>query len=124
MVNSVIGGINSAIDLANKLPGPDIPTIAKIPKLAKGGIAMPSVGGTLAIVAEAGRPERIEPLDSNGLSKRDHAILNVIANGGGGGTPNVNVYLGTGQLVPLIAEVVEEREDRLADRVLTGTKAG
>lgn len=34
-----------------------------IPQLAKGGIAMPTPGGTLANVAEAGQPEVIFPLD-------------------------------------------------------------
>jgi hypothetical protein len=36
---------------------------------------MPSSGGTLAKLAEAGRAERIEPLDANGLSAGDRAII-------------------------------------------------
>lgn len=54
------------------------------PKMALGGVVFPSPGGTIVRVAEAGRPERIEPLDADGLSKRDRAIMT--ANAG-------NVYI-------------------------------
>jgi len=40
---------------------------------------MPSDKGTLALLAEAGRPERIEPLDSQGLSARDRAMIELLA---------------------------------------------
>jgi hypothetical protein len=50
-----------------------------IPRLAEGGIVMPSDKGTLALLAEAGRPERIEPLDSQGLSARDRAMIELLA---------------------------------------------
>lgn len=120
-VNTVIGGINSAIDLANKLPGPDIPTIDKIPRLARGGTVRPTSDGTLAVIAEAGRPERVEPLDADGLSTRDRAMINLLA-GSGGNSGGVAVYIGTRELTELVDFVVEDREDRLADRVLTGRK--
>jgi len=119
-VNTVIGGINWAIGAANKLPGPDIPTIPTIPRLAKGGVVSPRGGGTLAMIAEAGRPERVEPLDPQGLSKRDRALIEFLA--GGSGEHTVNVYLGTRELIELVDVVVEEKQDGLADRVLTGTK--
>lgn len=72
-----IGGLGFTLDTPN------------IPPLAKGGVVMPSVGGTLARIGEAGRPERIEPLDDDGLSKRDRAIISMLAGGGGGQTFNV-----------------------------------
>lgn len=53
------------------------------PKLALGGTVYPSSGGTLVTVAEAGRPERIEPLDSNGLSDRDKALISQMGGGSG-----------------------------------------
>jgi phage-related protein len=56
-----------------------------IPELAEGGVVMPSPGGTLARIAEAGRPERVEPLNEDGLSKRDIAIMKTFAGGAGGG---------------------------------------
>lgn len=61
------------------------------PNMALGGTVYPRRGGTIVRVAEAGRPERIEPLDSNGLSQRDKALIGYLSSGGGGGM-TVNVY--------------------------------
>jgi len=58
--------------------------------LAKGGIIAPSANGTLARIAEAGRPERVEPLDPSGLSKRDRAMIEMLA-GPAGGAINITV---------------------------------
>jgi len=89
-INGIIGLVNSAIRSLNGLKvsipawvpgvggqsfGLNLPTI---PRLAKGGIIMPSRGGTLAQIAEAGRPERVEPLDPNGLSRRDKALIELL----------------------------------------------
>lgn len=124
-INGVIEGINWAIGLANKLPGPDIPKIPEIPKLARGGIVPALPGGTLSLIGEAGRSERVEPLDSQGLSVRDRAIIAQLAGSAGGGKGNtISVYIGTRELTQLVDFVVEDREDRLAHRVLTGTKTG
>jgi len=60
-------------------------------RFAKGGVVMPQPGGAIVRVAEAGKPERIEPLDSQGLSKRDREILNAVATGSGKST-TINVY--------------------------------
>ena len=72
-----IGGLGFTLETPNIVP------------FAKGGVVMPSAGGTLARIGEAGRPERIEPLDDDGLSKRDRAIISMLAGGGGGQTFNV-----------------------------------
>ena len=56
-----------------------------IPELAEGGIINPTAGGTLARIGEAGKAERIEPLDSEGLSKRDRAIITMLSGGNNGG---------------------------------------
>jgi phage-related protein len=119
-VNTVIHGLNWAIDLANKLPGPDIPRIPDIPRLARGGTVAAVNGGTLALLGEAGRSERVEPLDPSGLSDRDRALIKELS-GGGQGT-EVHVYLGTRELTELVDYVVEDRTSGIADRVLTGTK--
>jgi phage-related protein len=79
--DNIIGPVNDTIGSLNKLPGPDVPSI---PYLAKGGIVSPAAGGTLAMIAEAGRPERVEPLDSRGLSKRDYEMLRAVGGTGGG----------------------------------------
>jgi hypothetical protein len=55
-----------------------------IKPFAKGGIVSPSLGGTLGLLAEAGRPERVEPLDPDGLSKRDKAMISMLAGPAGG----------------------------------------
>lgn len=51
-------------------------------RMATGGTVYPSAGGSIVNVAEAGRPERIEPLDENGLSKRDKALIAELSGGG------------------------------------------
>lgn len=61
-----------------------------IPLLAKGGVVMPSAGGTLATIAEAGRPERVEPLDQDGLSKRDKALIQTLS---GGKSSSINITI-------------------------------
>jgi hypothetical protein len=58
--------------------------LPQIPELAQGGIIQPSLGGTLARIGEAGRAERIEPLDPDGLSKRDKAMIRLLAGPAGG----------------------------------------
>jgi phage-related protein len=76
---------------------PKVPPLV-VPKFADGGVVSPSAGGTLGVIAEAGRPERIEPLDPDGLSKRDKAMISMMGGGGAGGinvtvngTPNMDV---------------------------------
>ena len=70
----------------------DIPEarLLSIPRLAEGGVVAPSMGGTIAQIAEAGRPERVEPLDANGLSKRDYALIDALRGGGSGINITVN----------------------------------
>jgi phage-related protein len=72
--------------------------------LAEGGIISAKSGGTLALIGEGGRSERVEPLDSNGLSKRDIAMINLLSGGGGGLT--VNVYPSPGMDETEIASIV------------------
>ena len=111
-VNFFINGLNFIISMINKLKFkvPDfVPFIGgqeigfnlkpigafKLPRLADGGVVMPSSGGSIVNVAEAGRSERIEPLDSSGLSVRDRALIELIVKkneGTGSGAPvNINV---------------------------------
>lgn len=64
-------------------------TPLSIPRpMAEGGIVAPREGGLLAIIGEAGQSERVEPLDSDGLSKRDKAMMSMLS---GNGT-TINVY--------------------------------
>jgi hypothetical protein len=70
-INMMLGGLNSVLDGVKAasfgtidLHVSDIPDV-KLPKLAKGGIVMPSPGGTNVTVGEGGRPEAIIPLGGN-----------------------------------------------------------
>jgi hypothetical protein len=59
--------------------------------LFRSGTVYPSSGGSLVRVAEAGRPERIEPLNDAGLSKRDIAMIKLMSGGSAGGQ-TFNIY--------------------------------
>jgi len=102
MLNNIIGWWNNlSFDLS--IPTNSVTKFLKIAglgftlntpdirPLAKGGVVMPSPGGTLARIGEAGRPERVEPLDPDGLSKRDKALISMMTGGAASGvTINVN----------------------------------
>lgn len=94
-----------ALGIANKgftLDTPDIPP------LALGGIVQPSSQGTIVRVAEAGRPERIEPLDEQGLSKRDRAMIQMLAGNAGSGAV-INVYPSQGMDETQVASIVSRQ---------------
>lgn len=114
-VNGAIKGINGIIAGLNAVGehGPikfqiGMIPLLKIPRLASGGVVMPSAGGSLVNVAEAGRAERIEPLDENGLSKRDKALISALSGGSGGGS-TINVYPSAGMNERDLADMVSRR---------------
>jgi len=78
-----------------------------IPLFAKGGVVQPSRGGTIARIGEAGRPERVEPLDPSGLSKRDRAMIAELSGGGAGNT--FNIYPSEGMDERELAEMISEK---------------
>ena len=63
------------------IPAFEGPTLSLpyVKPLAEGGIVPATPGGMLARIGEAGRPERVEPLDPDGLSKRDKAMIEMLA---------------------------------------------
>lgn len=77
--------------------------------LAKGGTVMPSPGGTIARIAEAGRAERVEPLDPNGLSNRDKAIMDRYMGSPAQAGVQINVYAQPNQDVNELAEIVSRK---------------
>ena len=89
--NNSIGKLEWKIpDWVPKLGGKTF-SVPKLPRInlanfAEGGTVFPQDGGVLARVAEAGRAERIEPLDAQGLSVRDRAIIAELSGGGAKGT--------------------------------------
>lgn len=80
----------------------------RIPQLAQGGIIPATQGGVLAQLAEAGRPERVEPLDPDGLSKRDKAMISFLSGGVGKGV-TVNVYPSAGMDERELANLVSRQ---------------
>jgi hypothetical protein len=80
---------------------------SRLPKLADGGTVYPSTGGSIVNVAEAGRPERIEPLDPNGLSQRDMALIKELSGPSNG--PTINVYPSAGMDERELANMVSRR---------------
>lgn len=77
----------------------------RLARLAEGGTVFPSQGGSIVNVAEAGRPERIEPLDANGLSKRDLAMIKQLSGNG----MQIVVNAAPGMNEKELAEVVSRR---------------
>ena len=86
---------------------PNLPRI-NLANFADGGIVAPRAGGLIARVAEAGRPERIEPLDPDGLSKRDKAMIELLSGGTGKGV-TVNVYPSAGMDERELAAIVSRQ---------------
>lgn len=58
LINGVIDGINTVSSAARSI-GINVGSIGRVPKLAEGGTVLPKPGGTLAILAEAGKPESV-----------------------------------------------------------------
>ena len=124
-VNFFIDGLNAVIDKINGVRIP-IPEIARgvfggaselgfnirkvgrvsLPRLADGGIVQATAGGVLSVIGEAGKNERVEPLDPTGLSKRDRAIIDRLS--GGRGT-TINVYPSAGMDEKDLADLVSRR---------------
>ena len=111
--NGIGGGIADAVRLFSggtiNLKAPNlIPKVRFTPiQLGEGGTVFPSPGGTFAQIAEAGRPERVEPLDPDGLSNRDKAIINKLSGGANGMT--INVYPSAGMNEKGLADMVSRR---------------
>lgn len=92
-INSMIDAVNKMVKKLNNIPGVSgIPTISKIPKLAKGGI---TTGSTIANIGEAGR-EAVLPLENNTGWMKDLASQLSQHMGGGGG--DIIIQIGGTQL--------------------------
>jgi hypothetical protein len=81
----------------------------RIPRLAMGGVIPATPGGIAAILGEGGRAERVEPLDPNGLSSRDKALIDYLSRGRGvDGMVTVNVYPSPGMNERELAQKVSK----------------
>jgi hypothetical protein len=82
-----------------------------------------------ALIGEGRYNERVEPLDSQGLSTRDRALISMIigaaaeafAPDGGGGT-SVTVNIDGQQLRGVVAQEVKRTNDHLARSVRNGRR--
>lgn len=92
---------------------------------ASGGIFRPTPGGQVTRVAEVGKAERVEPLDSKGLSDRDYAMIKRLGltGGGEGGTPIVHVYIGQQELTHIVDTRVEYSNTNVARDALSGRRS-
>ena len=126
-VNKFIDGLNFLIGKINSISFP-IPPLFRdlfngeeklgfnirpvgrisLPRLAEGGVVSATPGGILSVIGEGGRNERVEPLDPSGLSRRDRAIIDRLANNRGVGT-TINVYPSAGMNERDLAELVSKR---------------
>jgi phage-related protein len=62
--------------------------------LAAGGVVGPSPNGVLALLAEAGKPERVTPLDPEGFTPAERRMLEVLESkvGSNGGGDTIHVH--------------------------------
>lgn len=124
-VNFFVDGLNWIIGLLNKIKI-DIPAIlrplvggtksigfninplqkVRLARLAEGGTVYPSSGGSIVNVAEAGQPERIEPLDANGLSKRDIAMIRQLSGNGMQITVNAGPGMDENELANMVSRKI------------------
>jgi hypothetical protein len=122
IISVVRGAINALINLWNSSLGRLRITLPKIgpfgggsvgfptiPNFAEGGVVYPKSGGTIARVAEAGRPERIEPLDAEGLSQRDRALVQLLAGNQTTGDQIFNIYPSPGMNESELASMVSRQ---------------
>lgn len=106
MINGAISGINTLIKGINNLPGVDIPTIGKIPYLAKGGV----LSSGSAIVGEAG-PEILTMAGNRAIVQ---PLTNQTTNNTSLGGITMNIYGAPGQDVRELASIIE---NEIADRI-------
>ena len=106
--NSSLGRLRISLPKIGPFGGGTIgfPTI---PQLAEGGIIKASPGGTIARIGEAGRPERVEPLDPDGLSRRDKAMIQLLAGKTSGASNVINVYPSQGMNESELASMISRQ---------------
>lgn len=93
--------------------------------LAKGGVVPATPGGMLALIGEAGRNERVEPLDSQGMSVRDRAIIAEVARnlvGSSSGGVNVRVFIGAQELTDIVRYEITENETGNVRKLAVGRR--
>ena len=96
--------LNRNLNSANSVTSVPSSGLPNPSRLAEGGVVQATAGGVLAIIGEGGRNERVEPLDPQGLSERDKAIISAMA--GPRQAPTINVYPSEGMDEKELAKLV------------------
>ncbi|MGO3649347.1 tape measure protein [Agrococcus casei] len=124
LVNSAISGLNGlSVSIPDWVPGVGGGTfglnIPSIPMLADGATVLPRRGGTLAILAEAGRPESVV---DTGLVNR--ALEEGLSGNGSAGTTVNGPLVNVEQLVVDSDRRVDELSKALYERAERAARAG
>jgi len=129
--STIMSTLNSLFAAQSTIAGMAVPNPAALPPtppggaalagLASGGVVLPTPGGLPFLIGEGGRPERVEPLDSQGLSSRDRAlithIVSSLSRGGPGDSQTiVHVSIGDSEITDFVARTVQASNDSLAKR--------
>lgn len=105
LINGFTGGLNEVGNFISDVTGGTIDfEIGKIPHLAEGATVLPRRGGTLAVLAEAGRAESVV---DTGLLNR--ALEQGISGQGSGQSVQVDVHPAPGMDEEVIGRVAAER---------------
>jgi murein DD-endopeptidase MepM/ murein hydrolase activator NlpD len=91
---------------------------------AEGGIVPATPGGILSVIGEAGKKERVEPLDSTGLSQRDRAMIELLSkqSRGSGGHLEVRVFVGNQEITDIVNTQLVKHDKDLVQALSIGTK--
>lgn len=113
-INGFIGNLNGAGNFLSDITGGTISfSVPKIPRLAEGATVLPRRGGTLAVLAEAGRAESVV---DTGLMNR--ALEQGLA-GGGSGEATFNIYDVNGVFLGAMRGEIQ-KADRSSTRSMRG----
>lgn len=106
LINGFTGGLNEVGNFISDVTGGTIDfEIGKIPHLAEGATVLPRRGGTLAVLAEAGRAESV--VDTGLLNRA--LEQGISGQGGNGATVNMPIYPAPGMDEEAIGRVAAER---------------
>src|SRR5690606_3356478 len=80
-------------------------SVPQIPRFAEGGVISPTPGGTLGLIAEAGKSERITPLDADGFSAGERRMIEALESRKSGNI-EITVIAQPGQDIQTLAKLV------------------
>jgi hypothetical protein len=123
------GAWSTYFDAHGGTPGREHTNHVHASYLASGGLVRAKHGGIMSVIGEAGRDERVEPLDRQGLSTRDRALIQSIVaqmsgrqGTGGGSATVVRVYIGNEELKDIVRYEISDGESTLAKALSTGRR--